>query len=240
MGCDGVRWEGRVRYLTVRYSAAVQWGDVPTWINSVVTFLALIFAAVAALTAKRLYDIESDRDRRVESERREQEQERRREQAAKVSAWYTWRLDQLGLFDGDGRGDGSGGGYGCGGHPGVAAVERYLWRPDSDDFNPNSFEYGALIRNASELPVYDVRIDFLRRSDLEDAPDLRMPVSCKVADLIPPGDAPVFVPVPGNILEAVPDRTQFVVAVSFVDAAGYSWRRNISGRLLQPAGQALA
>lgn len=69
-------------------AATVDWGDVPNWITSLATVVALAFAAVAAAIARRTYQIESERDRVNEAARREQEDYQRQAQAAQVSAWW--------------------------------------------------------------------------------------------------------------------------------------------------------
>lgn len=67
---------------------AADWGDIPTWLSSVATVGALLFAAVAAVAAQRVYRIESERDRVNAEQRKEQEAYQRRTQAALVSAWW--------------------------------------------------------------------------------------------------------------------------------------------------------
>jgi arabinogalactan oligomer/maltooligosaccharide transport system substrate-binding protein len=69
------------------HALAVSWGDVPSWITTVGGLFALIFAAVAAITANRVYRIESQRDTVNAAERRREADARRRTQAALVSAW---------------------------------------------------------------------------------------------------------------------------------------------------------
>jgi arabinogalactan oligomer/maltooligosaccharide transport system substrate-binding protein len=66
----------------------VDWGDIPSWLSSVATVGALLFAAVAAVAAQRVYRIESERDRVNAEQRKEQEAYLRRTQAALVSAWW--------------------------------------------------------------------------------------------------------------------------------------------------------
>jgi maltose-binding protein MalE len=66
---------------------AVNWGDVPGWITTVGGLFALIFAATAAVTAYRVYLIESKRDKINAAERALAAEARRRTQAALVSAW---------------------------------------------------------------------------------------------------------------------------------------------------------
>lgn len=77
---------------------AADWGDIPTWISSVATIMALIFAGLAALAAQRVYRIESQRDEVAAEARRQQEAFVRRTQAALVSAWWGWGLDGWGAF----------------------------------------------------------------------------------------------------------------------------------------------
>jgi len=77
---------------------AADWGDVPTWLSSVATIMALCFAALAALAAQRVYKIESERDRVAAEARRQQEAFLRRTQAALVSAWWGWGPDGWGAF----------------------------------------------------------------------------------------------------------------------------------------------
>src|SRR4051794_16036071 len=64
------------------------WGDIPTWLSAVATLIALIFAAIAASSAHRIYLIESERDRKALDERHKQAEFQRRTQAALVSAWW--------------------------------------------------------------------------------------------------------------------------------------------------------
>jgi arabinogalactan oligomer/maltooligosaccharide transport system substrate-binding protein len=69
------------------HALAVNWGDVPSWITTVGGLFALIFAATAALAARRIYLIESQRDTVNAAERMQEAEARRRTQAALVSAW---------------------------------------------------------------------------------------------------------------------------------------------------------
>ncbi|MFG3602579.1 sugar ABC transporter substrate-binding protein [Micromonospora chersina] len=64
------------------------WGDIPTWVSSFVALMALAFAAVAAVAARRTFLIESERDRVNALALRTQEAFLRRSQAALISAWW--------------------------------------------------------------------------------------------------------------------------------------------------------
>jgi arabinogalactan oligomer/maltooligosaccharide transport system substrate-binding protein len=72
------------------------WGDIPAWISSSATIVALTFAAVAAVAARRTYMIESERDRTTAEERRTRDAFARRAQASCVSAW--WSEDDGGAY----------------------------------------------------------------------------------------------------------------------------------------------
>jgi arabinogalactan oligomer / maltooligosaccharide transport system substrate-binding protein len=74
-------------YLTLP-AEHVNWGDIPTWISSLAGLLALVFAAAAVIWTRRMFRIESDRDRVDAVERRAQRDFARRGQAALVSAWW--------------------------------------------------------------------------------------------------------------------------------------------------------
>jgi arabinogalactan oligomer / maltooligosaccharide transport system substrate-binding protein len=59
----------------------IAWGDVPTWAAALAAVSALVFAAVAAVYARRTYQIESQRDRVAEAILV-------RSQSAQISAWW--------------------------------------------------------------------------------------------------------------------------------------------------------
>ena len=63
------------------------WGDIPSWMSAFGSVFALGFAAVAVVVARRMYQIESERDQVSAEARSVQESFARRAQAASVSAW---------------------------------------------------------------------------------------------------------------------------------------------------------
>jgi hypothetical protein len=75
--------------------AAVDWGDVPTWLASFAAVAALIAAIVAAKQARRLYQIEVDRDRLAADDRRRAADDARRLQASRFVAWQDQRSGTL-------------------------------------------------------------------------------------------------------------------------------------------------
>lgn len=72
----------------MNFHVAADWGDIPTWVSAIGTLVALAFAAVAARSAIKVYEIESRRDRVHADERKRQLEFVRRAQAAMVSAWW--------------------------------------------------------------------------------------------------------------------------------------------------------
>ncbi|TYB94055.1 hypothetical protein FXF53_27415 [Micromonospora sp. WP24] len=84
--------------MTLALLHAAEWGDVPTWVGAVASLGALTAATVAARVAKRVYQIESERDQQAEADRRERELEAMRAQASRVSAWWdtAYRVDDAG------------------------------------------------------------------------------------------------------------------------------------------------
>ncbi|BCK57177.1 sugar ABC transporter substrate-binding protein [Nocardia wallacei] len=73
--------------------------QAPEWMQGAGSLLALVFASIAVVVARRTYGIESERDR-VDAERREkQDLFERRSQAARISAWWGENADgEPGVF----------------------------------------------------------------------------------------------------------------------------------------------
>lgn len=76
--------------------SGVDWGDMPAWLSAVGTVVALLFAAIAAKAAQRVYQIEFQRDVLAEQTRRQQEDRQRRAQAVLVSGWPGGQTDDPG------------------------------------------------------------------------------------------------------------------------------------------------
>jgi arabinogalactan oligomer/maltooligosaccharide transport system substrate-binding protein len=75
------------------------WGDVPTWLSTVSSLLALIFAAVAVILARRTFDIESRRDQATALDRRAQNARERQSLATLVSAWWGTSTSSVGATE---------------------------------------------------------------------------------------------------------------------------------------------
>ncbi|HYN94856.1 MAG TPA: extracellular solute-binding protein [Pilimelia sp.] len=70
---------------------AGNWELVAQWVSAVATVVALIFAAVAAVAAQRVYGVESKRDQLNAQDRAQQALALKRAQGALVSAWWNLR-----------------------------------------------------------------------------------------------------------------------------------------------------
>jgi arabinogalactan oligomer/maltooligosaccharide transport system substrate-binding protein len=158
------------------------------------TWLGVILAAVGGVVAYLLYIRETRRDERAAAERRERDAEARRAQAALVSAWHETEIRSV----------------------------RSLKHPRSKPL-PTAVD-GAQVRNASELPVYDVAIDFYAIDG-----DKMLDVGEISKRVIPPGT--VFVDAPPEFTIGTEQIEEFAVAISFRDAAGRRWTRYANGIL---------
>jgi hypothetical protein len=99
--------------------------------------------------------------------------------------------------------------------------------------------WGAFVRNASELPIYEVQVDFLLPSPPGELHDYRGSVAIS---RVPPSDEPIFIPAGQELRKAAGTDTAgnpiytesfggFAVAITFTDAANNVWRRNDHGHL---------
>ncbi len=168
--------------------------------------LAFIAAAFGGLVAYELLKIESCRDRNAAEEREQRRDAERRSQAGKVAAWYGTWRSEVVISSG--------------GHS-----SSQTWP-----------HWGALISNASDLPVYNVRITYHvavnpeRRGVEWDAAERH--VSPDTIPVIPPGVEKSGIP-DGvrQAEEADGNEPRWLVAVSFTDADGRRWRRDPYGKL---------
>ena len=159
----------------------MQWGDAAEWFSAIGTFVALMFAAVAARAARAAYRIESERDRVNAEERQRHEAFLRRGQAALVSAWWGSRSDT----------------------------------------------WGAFVRNASETPVYRVRVSVVSPRD----PDVHEAIDLAV---VPPAAEPLFYPTGIRVDSTeVPVELDRRVEVAFSDSTGIRWIRDQQGGLAE-------
>jgi hypothetical protein len=87
--------------------------------------------------------------------------------------------------------------------------------------------WGAIIRNASDLPVYNVMIFFYYKADLAVQESSRR--GDLAVSVVPPGES--FLPAPQSVLDQADSPDRHVVAMMFRDAAGLIWTRETDGEL---------
>jgi len=197
--------------LGIVFRHHLHWGDVPTWVLATTTLLAFVAAAFAGVVAYELLRVEHARDRRAERERAEQKEADRRVQASKVAAWYAetpMRQIDYGADDAD--------------HGSVTITSGDRFR-------------GAAIRNASDLPVYQVRVSFCVPADPWQDWREGERYSEPLRNPLPPGSATVALPDDIRQQEEASAGKLTVawqVVIEFTDAGGERWRRDADGRLV--------
>lgn len=88
-------------------------------------------------------------------------------------------------------------------------------------------DFGAWVSNASELPIFDVKVDFYagrNHAGLQD--NVRGSVAQNV---VPPGQ--MFLATRDQLIKWVSSPDMYEVALTFRDASGRTWRRDINGIL---------
>lgn len=199
-------------------TAAANWGDVPTWVG--------VFAAIAAgVVGVFLYRIESKRDQRAEDDRRLAAEDRRaaaedrrraeEDRRAEIEDARRAQADKVAAWFGS-----------------VEEASRARARM------PGYFtrRYGVYIRNASDLPIYDVRVEFYYVQDRTDGTSAWDPrhrgSSVEKLRAIPP-QGTEFVDMPEAIRSQVDDISEamYMAGIEFRDAAGNRWKRDPRGQL---------
>ncbi|MBC6456366.1 hypothetical protein [Actinomadura sp. HBU206391] len=203
---------------TLSASTKLNWGDVPTW--------AGVTAAVAAgIVGFFLFRIESRRDARAEhdrqlaaedrhaaaEDRRRAEEDRR----AEIEDARRAQADKVAAWFG-------------------SFEEPNRPRPRTPEYLTD--RYGAYIRNASDLPIYDVRVEFYYVQDRTDGTSGWDPIhrgsSVEELRAIPP-QGTEFVDMPQGIRRQVDDISDemYVTGIEFRDSAGNRWARDPRGQL---------
>jgi hypothetical protein len=211
----------------------LQWGDFPTWVMAITTLLAFVAAAFAGLVAYDLLLIETGRDlkaaeertradadrreaaRRREAAETEREQARlavakeqaaqreadRRAQARRVTAWFAYY-------------------YKATGDPAPLAVGLPL----------GSAAWGGVVKNASDLPIFDVRLFYFRVNDPRDGSPWTTAQVYASVDIIRvvPADQARAQELPARVSDLYEGCNDdvYVVGIEFTDADGVRWYRN--------------
>ncbi|MFB9775637.1 hypothetical protein [Brevibacterium otitidis] len=203
------------------------WGTYPEWISAITAIGALIFAATAWLAAKRMLQLEQERDAKAFGRERER-------QARCIAAWVVgvrWIPKEK-----------------------ERVMERDRKHRDDKDSEPSSI--GVMIANSSDAPVYDVRVEFGNpenstvravRADVRTLPpgqwikvlreNARWRIASSAADELEELDQQrswVFLQGERSFESTIPladARKYAVVGIEFTDSRENRWRRDVRGRL---------
>jgi hypothetical protein len=211
----------------------VAWGDVPTWLLALVGLPALGAAVLAY--KKQSQEVRDQAEQlRLESEQLA-DQKRVNSEQVRLMALQEQELratqDERERQDVERRE--------------AQAHQVAAWfgsDSDPDDTGAPRQEWGAFIRNASLLPVFDVRVFFHYVQELAsgrlDARGLSWyPIDrggpIEPIRVLPPGEKR-FVAIPDEIRNMIDrcDAQTYVVAIHFTDPAGVRWVRDGRGELL--------
>jgi hypothetical protein len=198
--------------LGIVFRHSLSWGDAPTWVLAITTMLAFLAAAFAGLVAYDLVKIENARDLKAADERllaADERERARQERAAQREADRRAQANQ------------------------VAAWFDYYMEPAMP-----SYRWGAAIRNASELPILDLRVFFYWVNDAGDGSSwttsLRF-ASIERIRVVPPGRTR-HLDLPQQICAQADECNDqvYLVGIEFTDAKGIRWIRDERGALLDP------
>jgi hypothetical protein len=205
--------------IVVRKAGLPDWGDVPTWVSAVTTILALAAAVVAAVIARRLYKIESERDRRTEADRSAAAEDRRLAAEDRLRA----EEDRLAQIEGERRTQ-------------ADKVAAWWGHPVEPDGRVRTNLWKVCVRNASDLPIYDITLLLLAPDEQADGTWAPIPLGSFPAPVaaVPPSDT-IYVDVPSPVagdVRFVADKNN-IIGVEFRDATGTRWKRDPQGVLTE-------
>jgi arabinogalactan oligomer/maltooligosaccharide transport system substrate-binding protein len=106
-------------------------------------------------------------------------------------------------------------------------IQEQEYRSNLDGEMRYTYRWGAYLRNASELPVYEVKIDFYAVVE-----GIERPAGTESRRVVPPGL--IFVQTPWDLATFPQESTMdsYVVSITFRDTAGQRWTRDTNGQLL--------
>lgn len=170
----------------------INWGSVPEWLAGGGALLALLWARKAARAAGRTNEQQAEQLRRQQQQWADQRAARDAEQAEKIAAWIEFEDSPL--------------------PEGVTSIPASEMRGD----------YRYCLRNASELPIFEVTVSVLPpgNSDVEEAQyESFQPV-------VAPENAPT------KVLFAKSSKMRsWRIELKFRDARNQCWRRSQFGVL---------
>jgi len=201
--------------LGIVFRHQLNWGDFPTWVMAITTLLAFLAAAFAGLVAYELLGVEATRDLKASEQRLFAAEERKRLADERTAQREADRRAQ--------------------------ASKVTAWFNFFEVIRDNGTldgTWGATIRNASELPILDVRIFYYWVNDRHDGSPWTTEQRYASVDrirVIPPGQ---------SRNQELPERVRsmaqecndnvYLVGVEFTDANGIKWFRDERGALHDP------
>ena len=183
------------------------WGDVPTWVLAATTLAAFVAAVYGGMVAYNLLRVENQRDQKAALERQQARSDRGEADRVKAAQ-----------LEADKRAQASK----------VTAWFAY-WSARENRRVTSNGSWGAVVANASDLPVFDVEVPYFWVIDNPggswsgEQRDYSPPERFRV---LPPGDRR-FQAIPPDVQhrEVTCDDNVYVVGIEFTDANGNRWRR---------------
>jgi hypothetical protein len=192
----------------------LNYGDLPTWLTSIATVGALIFAYLAAKSASRIYQLESGRDRIAEQERHARDRRDRRAQAARVAVWLEPQSSMPPSFNVK---------YSNTSQLPIREVSIRLCAPNLD--GGVSHPFLPPTTQPVVLPEASIRINQHITSD----PQI---VLNTIFSLMSPGQTgPIRSASVGGQMEIIGQLGSVGVGITFNDTEGVRWNRSLEGRL---------
>lgn len=198
--------------LGIIFRHQLNWGDFPTWVVAITTLLAFLAAAFAGLVAYDLLSVENERDLKAAEQRLFAAEERKR-LAEERSA----------LREADRR---------------AQANKVVAWFGQQEVVRGDSvllLDWAALVHNASDLPILDVRVFFYWVYDPRDGSPWTAEqryASVNTIRVMPPGQIQrVELPDRVRRMADICDDQAYVVGIEFTDARGTRWFRDERGAL---------
>jgi len=207
------------------------WGDFPTWILALTTLGAFLAAAFAGLVAYDLLTVENTRDLQASAERAFADKERERTEREREESRAVAAREQAAQREDAERAQASKVTAWFDDHQ-VGIMPAVVSMPPEP-----MYDWAAKVRNASDLPVFDVRVFFYWVDDPRDGRPWTTQeryASVERLRVIPPEQTRHLI-LPQTVLptgEKI-NRDSYLVAIEFTDANGVRWRRDERARLMK-------
>jgi hypothetical protein len=192
------------------------WGDVATWAVAVTTLLTFLAATFAGVIAYDLFKIERARDLEAAEERATAAADRARAEADRNELRQAALREQAAQRVASER---------------TQASKVTAWFGRAED----GILWAALVYNASELPIFDVRAFFYSVEDPGGRGSWTTTESYASMErlrVVPPTRTRALIPWQENWdVGELADEDTYLVAIEFTDANGIYWKRDERARL---------